>query len=517
MKKSIYEIILENTDDDIVDKERVDEIINPTVEGKIKISAGFLDKFALDASTKEEHSKKILDVVKRIHSGEFDKIDAEKELIRIKFKTLNIMELVILGLSSDNYSVEVYTVFKEIIHHTNNIEVCKFALEMTGVSGLCEELIDDYLLFGQVENFTNSISFIMRIWHKSEKFEEIFFKLLDDSKGWGAVNYTLGIIAVKEYMDDIENQKKILISALNKNPITREICPVLGKSLNLKAILSCEKINKELAYYINELFRSLFYEIEPCGGIFVVTNYQELLTSYIEFLKKTRYDDIKFIGVKNLNFFLFEDLQSLIVSANRCSIDRKLQGIADEIEKIWCQINTLDNFEEVLACGNDYLFECIDYSVRNEVSEEIRVYFEEMYKCEETSNEHKYYLEKFLVKKGSEYIKEVIYLDLVELYGERLTVKLLDYDIGVEKYLNKIDIIPSMLKINSAQVLKKILDDHNPRIRAQGLKVASEIFDNNKEYLDEEIIDIIKQRTNDKVEFIASNAKSICEKTNIEY
>ncbi|WP_297522566.1 hypothetical protein [uncultured Clostridium sp.] len=517
MKKSIYGIILENTNDDIVDKDKVSDIINPTIDGNIKISAGFLDKFALDISTKKEHTEKILKVVNKIFNGEFNLSQAEEALKEINFKTLNIMDTLIPKLNNENYSMEVYSLFKELIYKTKNIEICKFALEMTGISGLCEELIDDYLLFGQVENFTNSISFIMRVWRKNEKFADAFFKLLDDSEGWGAVNYTLGIMSVEEFFCDIENHKKILISALNKNPITIEICSSIAKDLNIKELLNYEKMDKELAFYINELFRSLLHEIEPCGGIYAVKDYKSYLTDYIKFLKEMKYDDIKFIGVKNLNFFLVEDLESLIASANRCSVGGKLQIIADEIKAIWKELNTMSNFEDVLVSGNEYLYELIDHAIKNETSDEVSVYFENMYKYDDISGACMYYLEKFLVLKGSKEIKEKIYKDLEELYDERLKVELFNDEIGIEKILSKTRIIPLMIEKDSIELLKKILNDFNPKIRAEGLKLVGELWVNNQECLDDELKNIIKLKIDDKVEYVASDAKKICDKSDIEY
>ncbi|WP_297522565.1 hypothetical protein [uncultured Clostridium sp.] len=523
MRKSIYGVILENTNNGIVDEMTVCSIITPSKEGEITFSAGFLDTFIGDDDVREEHTEKVLKVIEKVYNGELNSDLTESELIRIDFKTINIMDDLIEKINEENYNIEVYNIFKELLYNTKDIEICKFALEMTAIAGLCEELIDEYMLFGQIENFANPVSFIMRVWQKKEKFNDAIFKLLDYSERWSAINYSTSLMQIESIMEEIENHKKILIGALNKNPLTMEMCTELAIGLDIKGLLAYDKMDKELAYHISELFRSLLHESQPCGGIFAVWDYKDYLIEYITFLKDSKYEDVKFVGFRNLKIFLDGNQEEWIESEKESLEEKELGYLVKEIEEEWEALNTIENFEEIIALGNEYLFDFITYSLKNDVSREVLTYFEEMYKNEKIEDFSRNYLEKLLVKKGSAKIKKKLYFALSDLYKERIAennkyskknIFTLDKQIG--KIRNKVNVIPDMLELASIELLKKVIKDYNPEVRVLGLMCVKTIYMNDKEELDEEIISLVKEKINDEPIYVANTAKEVWNRINNE-
>ncbi|MGL5577375.1 MAG: hypothetical protein ACRDCW_17695 [Sarcina sp.] len=519
MRKSIYGIILDNTEDGIVDEIAVCKIIDPAIDGKIKMSAGFLDTLVNDDEVKEEHTEKILKVIGKIFNNELSTDEVETELIRIDFKTLNVMDSLIPRLNIDNYNVKVYKIFKELVYKTKDIEICKFALEMTGITNLCEEMVDDYVLFGQVENFSNSISFIMRVWQENEKFVEGMFKLLEYSESWGAINYTKSLMQIESVMESIENQKRILIGALNKNPLTMESCTDLGYELNIVKIIDDANNDRELSMKINILFESLLLEADPCGGIMVMEKPQEYLKKYIGFLKETKYFDIKFFGFRNLNLFLIGNEKQWIRSNKQTMINEGYEDIVNLIEMEWSDIDTIENFEEVITWGNDYMYSYISYALENKISREVMIYFEDMYRNEEMNEHHKNYLEKLLVKKGSDKIRKKLYFMLSDITRKRIKekheyskVNIFKNDEESRKMVNKIFAISYNLKLGSIELLKKLINDYDPMIRSKALECVEKVYESDESYIDDNIKNLVKEKTKDEPPYVASKAKEVCEK-----
>ena len=161
-----------------------------------------------------------------------------------------------------------------------------------------------------------------------------------------------------------------------------------------------ENKDRELSYYINELFRSLLHEILITGGLFELSYYDQYLDDYIDFLDESEFEDIKFIGFQNLKIFLDGDKNKMIKSQKEKFIEIGRIDIVDEIEAKWSELNTVENFEDVIISTTDYAKEFIEYAFNNEVNRMIMIYFESLYKNEELEIDIKNSLEELLIKKG---------------------------------------------------------------------------------------------------------------------
>ena len=301
-----------------------------------------------------------------------------------------------------------------------------------------------------------------------------------------------------------------------------EICTDLGFQLDVLSIIDQADDDRELSYYINILFESLLLEADPCGGIMVMPKLREYFEKYISFLNETKYFDIKFFGFRNLNTCLTGDKTNLVKSCKEEMIKEELEDIVNIIEEEWKKINTIDNFEEVIICGNDYMYSYIDYALNNEINKEVMIYFEDMYLNDELEINYKNYLEKLLVKKGSNKIRKKLYFMLSDIVRKRIkkgheysNINIFDKDEESRRILNKIGTIPYNLKIGSIEVLKNLINDYNPVVRRAALGCVERVYRIDESYIDNNIKEIVKNKINDKSTSVKSQAKKICGILNI--
>ena len=512
--KSIYSMLKSCTNGSKLDDNKFDELINPTVEGELKISSGFLDQFGINDKDRSEQVPKILEVILKIYNDEILFKDIENELKNINFKTLNIIDEVLKKLNNDNYNVHTYETFKKLMYETSDKEVFKFSVEMTGVIGLCEELIDDYVLIGQSEEFSKYISFILCVWRDNPKFLDGLFNLLDNSSNWGSINYAEMLMDKEDIMSDIKNQRRILIGALKNNCIPMEIGYYLASSLNIEELCKISHGDRNLSEAFVDLYYTLFFEREPSGGILDLDDPLKYINSYLKCVKYSKFKDINFVGMKNIYRFISDKNNSneFIEKYNKETFDL----IKNEVEALWENINTVNNLKEVINEGTDYIYD-LAYYVRENKIKEVIPELEKIYK--EKEKEHPY-LEQLLSELGSDSIKKYIYKELKKEYKNRLKgdkkysyINLFgdEYKL-VQKIQYKIDIL-AWEGTKDYDLIGKMLEDYNPEIRCKALKVINkaDYYTHNKS-----IMDKVKERLCDGPLYVRKEALKLCKNINFK-
>ncbi len=512
--KSIYSMLKSCTNGSKLDDNKFDELINPTVEGELKISSGFLDQFGINDKDRSEQVPKILEVILKIYNDEILFKDIENELKNINFKTLNIIDEVLKKLNNDNYNVHTYETFKKLMYETSDKEVFKFSVEMTGVIGLCEELIDDYVLIGQSEEFSKYISFILCVWRDNPKFLDGLFHLLDNSSNWGSINYAEMLMDKEDIMSDIKNQRRILIGALKNNCIPMEIGYYLASSLNIEELCKISHGDRNLSEAFVDLYYTLFFEREPSGGILDLDDPLKYINSYLKCVKYSKFKDINFVGMKNIYRFISDKNNSneFIEKYNKETFDL----IKNEVEALWENINTVNNLKEVINEGTDYIYD-LAYYVRENKIKEVIPELEKIYK--EKEEEHPY-LEQLLSELGSDSIKKYIYKELKKEYKNRLKgdkkysyINLFgdEYKL-VQKIQYKIDIL-AWEGTKDYDLIGKMLEDYNPEIRCKALKVINKAI----YYTDDKsIMDKVKERLCDGPLYVRKEALKLCKNINFK-
>ena len=511
---SIYSMLKSCTNGSKLDDNKFDELINPTVEGELKISSGFLDQFGINDKDRSEQVPKILEVILKIYNDEILFKDIENELKNINFKTLNIIDEVLKKLNNDNYNVHTYETFKKLMYETSDKEVFKFSVEMTGVIGLCEELIDDYVLIGQSEEFSKYISFILCVWRDNPKFLDGLFHLLDNSSNWGSINYAEMLMDKEDIMSDIKNQRRILIGALKNNCIPMEIGYYLASSLNIEELCKISHGDRNLSEAFVDLYYTLFFEREPSGGILDLDDPLKYINSYLKCVKYSKFKDINFVGMKNIYRFISDKNNSneFIEKYNKETFDL----IKNEVEALWENINTVNNLKEVINEGTDYIYD-LAYYVRENKIKEVIPELEKIYK--EKEKEHPY-LEQLLSELGSDSIKKYIYKELKKEYKNRLKgdkkysyINLFgdEYKL-VQKIQYKIDIL-AWEGTKDYDLIGKMLEDYNPEIRCKALKVINKAI----YYTDDKsIMDKVKERLCDGPLYVRNEALKLCKNINFK-
>lgn len=516
VENSIYELMKKCTVDNKLDEDKFDDLINPREDGKIKINSAFMDQFfGISEEDKIAQVPKILDVLLKIYNDEISLDNVEKELKSIEFKTLNIIDELRSKLTNDNYNIKTYNIFKKLMYITTDKEIFKFSLEMTAIIERCEELIDDYILIGQSEEFSKYISFILLIWSEKPKFLNALFDLLDKSSDWGAINYGEMLMNDEDIMRNIKNQRRILIGTLTNNCIKMEIGYELASTLNIEELSKISHSDKELSTAFVDLYSTLFFERQPCGGLLDLENSIAYIKWYLNCVKFSKFKDIKFVGMNNILEFLNDDdnKEEFIDLYD----EETYNLIKNEVNFLWNNINTVDNIKEIINEGEDYIYFIVDFVRKNNIVEVVPM-LEKLY-IEKPTYENSY-LEEFLSQMGSDSIKMNIYENLKKEYKERMKIdKKYSYlNLFGEEYKirhkieNKIDVL-AWLGAKDYELIEKMLDDYDPMVRSKALKVIKK----SNYYIDNSVIrDKIKKRLSDSPLYVRMEALEICEKINLE-
>lgn len=516
VENSIYELMKKCTVNNKLDENKFDDLINPREDGKIKINSAFMDQFfGISEEDKIAQVPKILDVLLKIYNDEISLDNVEKELKSIEFKTLNIIDELRSKLTNDNYNIKTYNIFKKLMYITTDKEIFKFSLEMTAIIERCEELIDDYILIGQSEEFSKYISFILLIWSEKPKFLNALFDLLDKSSDWGAINYGEMLMNDEDIMRNIKNQRRILIGTLTNNCIKMEIGYELASTLNIEELSKISHSDKELSTAFVDLYSTLFFERQPCGGLLDLENSIAYIKWYLNCVKFSKFKDIKFVGMNNILEFLNDDdnKEEFIDLYD----EETYNLIKNEVNFLWNNINTVDNIKEIINEGEDYIYFIVDFVRKNNIVEVVPM-LEKLY-IEKPTYENSY-LEEFLSQMGSDSIKMNIYENLKKEYKERMKIdKKYSYlNLFGEEYKirhkieNKIDVL-AWLGAKDYELIEKMLDDYDPMVRSKALKVIKK----SNYYIDNSVIrDKIKKRLSDSPLYVRMEALEICEKINLE-
>lgn len=516
-KKSIYDILKNCTYDGILDYSSADEILNPKDGENIKISAGFLDQFGIDEKMRFTQVQRILELLNQISNNKLKKASVvEKKLLEINFKNLNIIDELISKLDNRTYSDKTYEIFKEILFTTGNSEIFKFAIDMTGLHNKCVELIEDYLIIGQAEEYTRYISYVLCGWRDNKVAKEGVFYLLKINSDWGAINIAKMLVLQEDIMQDISNQREILIGALKNNCIRMEIAYYLGSTLNIERLFENAQEDKELMKYLIELFYSLFFETQPNGGLLNLEKDIEYLNLYIDNMEKTEFKTLKLLGLKNIKEFLEDEKNKAFIKKE--TIESVYNNLKVRVEELWTLTYSIELLRKAIYEKED-IWTWIQYTKANNIVEVIpdfeKVYLE--------SDELKETLETLLIKFGSNEIKEKIYSEFKALYnvGERKKHNYSQNNIIGKQYKEERKIISKIAvlgEVNNNEVLnfiEMLLEDYNPQVRAKAIEVLEIVEEEKikeKTYLVEKII----KRLVDKPEYISKAAMTLCKNKNIE-
>ena len=446
----------------------------------------------------------MLKILEKVYNNQISLKDLEKNLESVNFKTLNIIDEVRANLSDSNYNLKTYETFKKLLYSTADKEIFKFSLEMTAVLGRCEELLDDYLLIGQYEEFSKYISFILCVWQEKQAFREALFNLLDASEDWGAINYGEMLMNKSQIMSDLSSQRRILIGTLSRNCIPMEVAFELASTLNIAELFKITSADRELSEALAVLYKTLLFDRDPCGGILDNDNPLNYLNMYLQFINENKFEEVKFIALNDLRDFLNDkDNKHEITEMYDQSTYEKL---TEEAESLWSSINLTESLKSAVKAGDNYLYDVVDFVKANKMFELIPD-LEEKY-LKDSSNT---LLEEFLCEYGSSNVKREIYKRLMDECTGRANKEMSYVNLFGDEFRMKERIVHKMgiLLWEDAydyELLYKLINDYNPEVRSKALDVA----DKKSQYLaDNRVMQSVKDRLSDSPYFVRRKAVEV--------
>ncbi len=478
-EKPIYQILKENTKDGILDIRKTDDALHPAKEDGIRISAGFLEHMKGNTESGEPAIPKIMEVVGQIYRQEADAGSAREQLENLEFNTADLIDGLIEQISEKTYNETVYETFREIFFMTCDAEVFKLSMEMTARMRKCKELLEDYFMAGQYEEFSVYTAYILNLWmEEDEDFLKTAFRLLTVSSDWGAIDYGERLMGEAWILEKIENQRAILIGTLSNNCIPMEVCFTLADTLDISKLLHVAKEDKELSESLLELYYTLFFEPAPCGGLLDLRDpFDGYLMPFFQFLDENVYPDVTFFGMLTVCDFLDDE-------ENRGELLKHCTGEAYEAACARARIcveecSAPERLGEIVRrMSEGHSAQLTEYVEKNEITcadEEI----ERRYTGREEEVCSDLFLEIYLARHGSGELKKRFYTEICEAAKSRAAQKrpqsyrqiFGDEYKSTQKFEYKLGVLADPAFMDDTLLLC-FLEDYNPQIRAAALDVV---------------------------------------------
>lgn len=177
---------------------------------------------------------------------------------------------------------------------------------------------------------------------------ENLFWLLDKSYGCKTNEIIKIMLNIENIMADIDNQKKILIAALNKNNNNEKLTIAydLISSLNIKELSKISHNDKTLSVAINNLYETLLSNKYTYCKILELDNTINYFNIYLDFLKDSTFERIKLTGLRDMRKFLSDkdNKDKLIKLYDEYAYEKLLS----DSEELWTSINTEESYKQEL-------------------------------------------------------------------------------------------------------------------------------------------------------------------------
>ena len=517
--KAIWEILNEYQLEGRLDKHRVELVLNPIDKGQIRISAAFLDNFYSDTPNQVAcQSREIYQIINAVANQHLeDTRIIQKKLRHIGFSTFSILEDLRSLIKPELYNKAVYEVFKKLLFETSDKEIFKLAIEMTGQCQWCEQLLDAYLIIGQCEEFTRYVASGVVKWIYKSNFKEVAFKLLSLSNDWGTIYLTELLLEEEELLQDMTLQRSLLIGSLTDNSLLMEVTAMLGKKLNLLALLEQSLEDEELFKYIVEFFNALFSDTTSNGGIWAVMGHElGLLEAYITTLVKVKFDTIQLLGIRELyEFIKAKETKNYIYAVFDNII---YENIKVKVEALWQATYSIELLKKSLREKVDLFGWCMFIKTHKviEVLEECKALYNQ-------DNIFSWLIEDTLIEIGDMDMRLHIYDQLKKLIeDEKRKVESYSYvNIWGEGYereneiINKIKVLEKLPFEEIVACSKSLLKDYNPQVRSRVL-LALDVRAEADIKADEELVEAIINRLADSPFYVRNEALELCTKKHIK-
>ena len=299
------------------------------------------------------------------------------------------------------------------------------------------------------------------------------------------------LLEEEELLQDMTLQRSLLIGSLTDNSLLMEVTAMLGKKLNLLALLEQSLEDEELFKYIVEFFNALFSDTTSNGGIWAVMGHElGLLEAYITTLVKVKFDTIQLLGIRELyEFIKAKETKNYIYAVFDNII---YENIKVKLEALWQATYSIEVLEECKALYNqDNIFSWLIEDTLIEIGDmDMRL--------------HIYDQLKKLIEDEKRKVESYSY---VNIWGE-----------GYEReneIINKIKVLEKLPFEEIVACSKSLLKDYNPQVRSRVL-LALDVRAEADIKADEELVEAIINRLADSPFYVRNEALELCTKKHIK-
>ncbi|WP_054741763.1 hypothetical protein [Cellulosilyticum ruminicola] len=518
--KSIWEVIDECTTEGILNQPKVEEILNPIEEGEIRISAALVDILYNNEGMEQNEcqAKAICNLIEQINEGQLIEYRLIiKKLKQIKIRALGLIGILEKHLSKECMTKEIYELFKKILFDTTDKELFKLAIQVTCLGKWCEELLPNYEIIGQGEEFSRYIAYAFNKWIAQKPFREAAFRVLDLSVDWGAVYFTEALLQQKELLKNKQYQREILIGGLRHNSIQMEISIELATTLDLPQLFKMSLEDYELCRYLIMLYNSLLYDTIPDGGICeALENSLVFIERYLEYLEIIPFDILKLLGIKDvLEFIKNSENKELIIETYDGETYEHLKAHA---LTLWKETYTLELVRKSLKEGVSCYAWCrfIKKYHISELVEDCRALYDE-------KSMINWLIEDILIDMGDMVTQYHIYQLLKKNVNDKARVNIAysyinlvkDVFKGESSIINTIKVLEKLPFKDVAEFNMQLLGDYNPQVRSRAINALNGRSEEEIKQ-QEGLVEKIVERLGDGPFYIRNDALQLCKNKNIK-
>lgn len=249
----------------------------------------------------------IMNIIDLISTRRISFKDVEERLELINFSTLDIIDQILNRIDLCIYNQGVYQTFKSIFYTTTNKEIMKLSIELTAIMECCSELFEDYLLVGQCKEFTMFVSAVLCKWSDNKRSVNTMLKLLEYIESKEGVYYAELLLNIDEIMEDINNQRRLLIALTRNKDFLDEVAIYAIDKLDVSKLSKIAHNDLELSKAIVEIVYGLCDNSNKYGDLLCVEDPIKIINEYLRCIKYSKYEEIKEKGILNIYNYLNKD------------------------------------------------------------------------------------------------------------------------------------------------------------------------------------------------------------------
>lgn len=418
----------------------------------------------------------------------------------IKNVNIRVYDDLVDKLKRSLLTLRVRDIFWDLALQSRDYNAVKWGIAL-GTFDMSDNQVAELLFFARHGEF--SLFAIHALAHESNNKPEIkqhLLELLPVCRQWAVIQLINHIISDETLLSDEITQRKILIFGMKNNDgIPMEIAFTIANSINLKAFCKKAVKDKEIYYALCDLMNTLITDPQPLGGLSDLAEPEQFLEAYVAILEMRQPDIHMIYTLGILQPYLYNEsydnnLRERVASLSVESLSEDIvreglynqntRYLALETIKNNNLVSLISDVEKCLQENPDW--SCIEVIGQIGNDKNLRNLLNALPEIIDLPTRmNKPISQKNII--GEEFQQSCLYASIV-----RKIAKLASND--------------------SVAVLKEAAVDYDPHVRAAACEGFSCLP---SEMLDEEIKEIIRDRLNDSLPYVVTEAQKAADRAGI--